>query len=604
MKSVSTVLSAISAYLQQSDTLPSAQLRRLGVIYSSYRLVISLFLMLMIFISSRANTDFILPSLLQQTALIFYVLLSVVLFGLFLVVIQQPRRQLFFGLVLDVVILSLLLYTNGAPDLQLTMLYMVVVAASFMLLTSTQALVITLLAVIFVIYQQFFYAIANSMSLTNLGDALLISASFLAVGFLSWSISQRLVQVEAMTVKQAQEVTRLNTINQEVISQMINGMIVVDNQHIVLANLAAYQLLGIDSESLLEDNLATSQSFSTSAQSKKRSKNTLKLERDKKVPHSKTPYNPLISFQKQLMQQHSSLIDSYLTLATSQPRTFIYELPKILSAPSSTKLRIQIVPLKDGSQLVLLEDLRREQTSAQQLKLASLGQLTASIAHEIRNPLAAISQASQLLMEEVDESGLSQNALSAIDPTGNHELYKMIFAQTKRVDRIIEEVLKLSRQQQSNRQSIQIDKWLPQFLDNYFREHDVFLHSHAQLTIEFDTHQLEQILINLINNGLRYSSRVHSHAFVEVETYKIDNDVIIDILDAGAGVSSADLEHLFEPFFTTDKTGTGLGLYLSQAFCEANHAQLLYVADHSKTCFRLVIPVATSFSEGDSIDEG
>jgi len=104
-------------------------------------------------------------------------------------------------------------------------------------------------------------------------------------------------------------------------------------------------------------------------------------------------------------------------------------------------------------------------------------------------------------------------------------------------------------------------------------------------------------LINLINNGLRYSSRTHPHAYVEVEIYEVQNDVTIDILDAGHGVDSVNLEHLFEPFFTTDKTGTGLGLYLSQAFSEANHAQLLYVPEHVKTCFRLVIPVTEALIE-------
>ena len=184
-QSAPSVIAAIRDYLQRHDTLPLPQLRRLGLIYSSYRFILSLFSMLMVYITARSSDGSSLPSFLQQTALSFYVLLSLILLGLFYVVTKHLRRQLAFGLVVDVIILSLLLYTAGAPDLQLTMLYMVVVAASFMLLHSSQALIITLLAIIFVIYQQFFYAIANSMSLANLGDALLMSASFLAVGGLS-----------------------------------------------------------------------------------------------------------------------------------------------------------------------------------------------------------------------------------------------------------------------------------------------------------------------------------------------------------------------------------------------------------------------------------
>ena len=560
-KSASKLIAVITDYLEQDDILPVPQLRKLGMIYSSYRFIVSLFFMLMVYITVRTDGSPSLPSFLQQTVLSFYVLLSLILLGLFYTVGKHIRRQLAFGLALDVIILSLLLYTAGAPDLQLTMLYMVVVAASFMLLHGSQALIITLLAIIFVIYQQFFYAIANSMSLANLGSALLMSASFLAVGGLSWSISQRLVQLEKVAVRHAKEVERLNSINQEVISQMVNGVIVIDDKQVVLANLAAYQLLSIPSR---HDN-----------QSK-----------------------PVAAFEQQLGQQHLQLFNACLSVAAGLTRTFIYELPAVANSSIIGKLRVDIIPLKDDSKLIILEDLRREQASAQQLKLASLGQLTASIAHEIRNPLAAISQASQLLIEDVIESEMdNDNALSPFanndinsQMTGNHELYKMIFSQTKRVNRIIEDVLKLSRQQTANQQTIILADWIPVFLDNYFKGHDVFLHILTQPTISFDIHQLEQVLINLINNGLRYSSYAHPHAFVEIEIYCADNDVIIDVLDGGTGVNADDLSALFNPFFTTEQSGTGLGLYLSQAFCEANQARLLYVPEHQKTCFRLIFP--------------
>lgn len=580
MKLVTSIVSTLTQYLHQDDTLPLPQLRRLGLIYSSYRFIVSLFFMLMVYINVRSDNSTLLPSFLQQTVLSFYVLLSLILLGLFYVVSKNVRRQLAFGLVLDVIILSLLLYTAGAPDLQLTMLYMVVVAASFMLLHSSQALIITLLAIIFVIYQQFFYAIANSMSLANLGDALLMSASFLAVGILSWSISQRLVQLEKVAASHAKEVERLHVINQEVITQMVNGVIVIDNQRIVLANLAAHQLLSVS------HNLSDSVEHTAI---------------DIKDAQNENRHALLANFEQQLSKQHGQLFKACLSVAAGQSRTFTYELPAVANASVFGKLRVQITPLKDDSKLIILEDLRREQASAQQLKLASLGQLTASIAHEIRNPLAAISQASQLLMEDVTEADVENAATNPntsstthIDIAGNHELYKMIFSQTKRVNRIIEDVLKLSRQQKAHQESIVLADWMPTFLENYFQGHDVFLRVKTQLAISFDNHQLEQILINLINNGLRHSSYAHPHAYVEIEVYCVDNDVIIDTLDGGNGVSAEELEHLFNPFFTTDKAGTGLGLYLSQAFCEANQARLLYVSEHEKTCFRLIAPAVNT----------
>ena len=563
-------------------TISTTQLRRLGIIYSSYRFVVSLFSMLMLYIAARADNSPSLPSFLQQTTLSFYVMLSLILLGLFYVVRKQMRRQLAFGLVLDVIILSLLLYTAGDPDLQLTMLYMVVVAASFMLLHSSQALVITLLAIIFVIYQQFFYAIANSISLTNLGDALLMSASFLAVGGLSWSLSQRLVQLEKVAATHAKEVERLNVINQEVITQMVNGVIVIDRERIVLANLAAHHLLSLSPSS---------------------ANATLNGSDDIKEAQSKAL---LANFEQQLTEKHGQLFKACLSVALGQSRAFTYDVPAIANASLFGKLRVQIIPLRDESKLIILEDLRREQASAQQLKLASLGQLTASIAHEIRNPLAAISQASQLLMEDLTED-VTDETIPPSAPykadSGNHELYEMIFSQTKRVNRIIEDILKLSRQQTATQQPLTLAEWMPAFLENHFQGHDIFLRVKTQPTVLFDAHQLEQVLINLINNGLRYSSYTHPHAYVEIDIYCADNDVIIDILDNGVGVSTDNLPHLFDPFFTTDKAGTGLGLYLSQAFCEANQARLLYIPEHPQTCFRLIIPAIDSENTLQAVEE-
>lgn len=190
---------------------------------------------------------------------------------------------------------------------------------------------------------------------------------------------------------------------------------------------------------------------------------------------------------------------------------------------------------------------------------------------------------------------LTENEADTINGgSDNHELYKMIFAQTKRVNRIIEDILKLSRQKIANQEPIAVAEWIPTFLSNYFHNHDVFLRISTRPVIQFDANQLEQVLINLINNGLRHSSYAHAHAYIEIEIYESHNDVIIDILDDGKGVSADNLQHLFNPFFTTDVTGTGLGLYLSQAFCEANHARLLYVPDHKKTCFRIIAPTTNT----------
>ncbi len=559
----------------EQKSLPEKQIRKLGLVYSIYRIIASAFL----FISSHALTysdhhiTLELPSLLHQTILLFYCLFSLLLLAFFLVTRSNDNHnnQLALGLILDIVVLSILLYISGEPDIQLMILYMVVVAVSFILIIPYQAAIITMLAVIFVIYQQFFQAIASTLNFRSLAEACLMSVSFICVGVLSWSISQRLVTVEKIAEKNALQISKLNAITHEVISKMHQGILVFDaEKNIMIVNRATCLLLNLD----------------LAPQQPKSSKSSKKTKIDR-LYHS----NDLV--ENAIIRQHPMLVNWINDCSLHKPSKLIYPLPN----PTATmdKLRFTSTPLQDGIVLLLIEDLRREQTNAQQLKLASLGQLTASIAHEIRNPLAAISQASQLLIDE-DDWGDNSDEEKETDP--NIELYQMIFNQTKRVNRIIEDVLKLSRQAKPEQSKLLIVEWLNEFIDNHYREHDVFLHAEIAPSIYFDPHQLEQILINLINNGLRFCSKVHPHTFVEIEIFLQENDVILDVLDGGEGVPIEKQESLFMPFFTTDNDGTGLGLYLSQAFAEANFARLLYVANHKKTCFRLIIPQAMS----DEID--
>ena len=570
--------------------LPADQLRKMGLVYNAYRFIISLFLFLSSYAVVYENNQVTvtLPSFLHQTILLFYGIFSVLIMALFYVVKQYPRRQLAFGLMFDVVVISLILYVTGTPDIQLVMLYMVVVAASFIMLVPYQAVVITLLAIIFVIYQQFFYAVTGSMNLANLGDAVLLSFSFLSVGFLSWYVSQQLAQVEKIAQNQASEVAKLNSINQQVIANMAQGVMVFDDTlSLRLCNNSALYLLDIvkiptDNDLEIDQLLLSDVDLTSDSKSTAFSTTDAISEPDAHLTliHDGETDKTLLS---RLQDAHPDL---YAWLGQTSPydKSILYYEAERKDA-SIVKLRVHSTPLFDGSRLVMLEDIRREQTQAQQLKLASLGQLTASIAHEIRNPLATISQASQLLIE--DAGSKDDN-----DTDDNCELYAMIFAQTKRVNRIIEDVLSLSRQ--AKPQSVQFDMsiWIHQFIAEHFASFDVFVHTADDLdglVVQFDTHQLEQILINLINNGLRYSSQSHPHAFVEIEIYARQNDVILDVLDTGAGVRAEHRASLFNPFFTTDTSGTGLGLYLSQAFSEANDAQLIFVPNHSKTCFRLIM---------------
>ena len=225
--------------------------------------------------------------------------------------------------------------------------------------------------------------------------------------------------------------------------------------------------------------------------------------------------------------------------------------------------------------VVLLEDLKRIEDQAQQLKLASMGRLSASIAHEIRNPLSAIRHAGALLGEQAGTA--AQKRLADI-----------IEKNTMRIDRIVEDVLSMARR---GALSEVLDlrhfmaQFMPEFLGNVKAggavvagrdggERIALRHdSHAPIT--FDPNHLRQILVNLLSNGLRHASE-REGAVLLLWTQSATGVLQLWVLDDGPGIPEDRREHLFEPFFTTETRGTGLGLHLTQELCTANGATIRY----------------------------
>ena len=225
--------------------------------------------------------------------------------------------------------------------------------------------------------------------------------------------------------------------------------------------------------------------------------------------------------------------------------------------------------------VVLLEDLKRIEDQAQQLKLASMGRLSASIAHEIRNPLSAIRHAGALLGEQAGT-------------TSQKRLADIIEKNTMRIDRIVEDVLSMARR---GALSEVLDlrhfmaQFMPEFLGNVKAggavvagrdggERIALRHdSHAPIT--FDPNHLRQILVNLLSNGLRHASE-REGAVLLLWTQSAAGVLQLWVLDDGPGIPEDRREHLFEPFFTTETRGTGLGLHLTQELCTANGATIRY----------------------------
>jgi two-component system sensor histidine kinase PilS (NtrC family) len=209
----------------------------------------------------------------------------------------------------------------------------------------------------------------------------------------------------------------------------------------------------------------------------------------------------------------------------------------------------------------------------QQSKLASLGRLSASIAHEIRNPVGAMSHAGQLLAES---EALTEDDL---------RLTEIIRTHAERVSHIVDNVLQLSRRESSRPEQFLLRPWLEDFADEFSRtlelqEGELSLGDvPGDLDVRMDPSHLRQVLWNLCDNAVKYASETGG-ILVELQAGWMQRTgrPYLEVLDHGHGVESDTVDKIFEPFFTARKGGTGLGLYISRELCELNRATLVYQA--------------------------
>jgi len=233
---------------------------------------------------------------------------------------------------------------------------------------------------------------------------------------------------------------------------------------------------------------------------------------------------------------------------------------------SGLQLRARFVAVRgaSGDVLVFLEDLGRLQAQAQQLKLAALGRLTANIAHEIRNPLSAISHAGELLLEE--RRGDMQE-----------RLLRIVLDNAQRLERIVRDVLEVSRRDRAHREPIALDEALRQFVEEFAARESlagdvIRVDCPPSTVLCFDRAHFHQVLWNLLGNAVRHSRRCAGSVTLAVTGGPAQ--VELHVRDDGEGVPEALREQVFEPFFTTHGKGTGLGLFIARELCEANEARL------------------------------
>lgn len=438
----------------------------------------------------------------------------------------------------DILLITLLAHFSGGLSSSLSILLIINVTATGTFLPDRQPYLFAALASLALMSEQtssILEGVTNEAAYTQAG---LLGLVFFAISFLASILSKRMRASERLAIAQEADIINLELLNNDIIQNMRTGIIVIDNEgHIRMANSSAEALLGnitLQSEPLL-----------SSIQPRLNAR--------------------FIEWQDQPQMHHKAIPQEQ-------------GLPDI--QPGFRKLQ----PTKKGNAdtLIFLEDATQLNQRFQQIKLASLGRLTASIAHEIRNPLSAINHAAQLL-EEVE--------LDVADK----KLATIITTQVKRMDKVLENVLQLSRQHKNNSETIELKHWLEHFceefiLSSHLNASQLTLDIKDEIVVLFDSSHLYQVMTNLCNNAIIHNDHDLKDVYIKIicgHDVQFDQPTI-EIIDNGPGVSKYMIEQIFDPFFTTSAKGTGLGLYISKEIIESNRAKIRYIQDDTMgSCFKI-----------------
>ncbi len=440
----------------------------------------------------------------------------------FLLLMQRLERafnlQLSLQVICDVVALTILMYASGGARSGIAFMLVVVVAGAGLVGQGRLTLFYAALAALAVLAEQSLRFLRFDGTAEDFIRTGLTSIGFFATALIAQMLARRAVANEHLALQRGVELRDQIRINRQVIRDMEDGVLVIDAAgNIQLNNPRAAALLGL--------------SDTTQA-----------------VP--------------QVLKAQAPKVAEFL----ERQRLETSETSEVLRLPGSGPLLVRrLPPEQDGNILIYLRDVAKLHEHAQQVKLAALGRLTANIAHEIRNPLAAISHAAELLVEE-------QRA----DP--RRRLVRIIGDNCGRLNRLVGDVLELGRRDLAQPEHIDLGAFLRQFIEEYAM-HDSDAGRRIDLTIDgdvfisFDRLHLHRVMVNLVSNALRYASDVAGSVGIVARTTP-PGVVELHVLDDGPGISEDDRAKIFEPFFTTRGSGTGLGLYIARELCASNGAEI------------------------------
>lgn len=459
-------------------------------------------------------------------------------------------------IVVDIVAIVAMMHASSGVSSGIGGLLIIFVGAGSLVLPPKYPPTLAALATFGILGQQIASQILGMPAPTNYPAAGILSGIIFAIALSAEPLARRIRASEALARQFGVDLKNLSELNQYIVQHLRESIVVVDaDDGVRLINSSASRLLGL-TETLAQTPLAAI-------------------------------FEPLAEYVRSWRQDLSRSSHPEFTLNT---------------ADTSARVTAHLAPLgKDGQRkgpiLIFLEDASLMNARVQQSKLASLGRLSASIAHEIRNPVGAMSHAAQLLGES---KALTQDDI---------RLTEIIQTHSSRVSHIIDNVLQLSRRDRSRPELLALKSWLDEFAGEFIdtlqlQEGEFSVGAIPQeLEVRMDRSHLRQVLWNLCDNAIKYASETGG-IMVEVQAGRMQEGKgrpYIEVLDCGLGIDKFTVDKIFEPFFTARSGGTGLGLYISRELCELNRATLVYLdRPGGGSIFRIVFADPDRW---DSLDE-
>ena len=443
----------------------------------------------------------------------------------------------------DIAAIVILMHASGGISSGLGGLLVVFVGAGSLVLPMQVPAFFAAIAAIAVLGEQFFSQLGGVSDTSNYSAAGVLGAIIFAIALAARPLARRIQFSEALARQRGVDLANLSELNEYIVQHLRESIVVIDGSNCIrLINASAAKLLGAD------PNCHGENIGETSAD--------------------------LAGYISKWRADSESSSHTDLTMS---------------SEDDSGLIKAHIAPLgkdhsRNGPVLVFLEDASLMNARVQQSKLAALGRLSASIAHEIRNPVGAMSHAGQLLAES---DGMSPDDL---------RLTEIIRTHAERVSHIIDNVLQLSRRESSQAERFRLGPWLKDFAQEFTRTLELqegelsATGTDEELEVRMDPSHLRQVLWNLCDNAVKYASETGG-ILVELQTGRTSRtgQPYLEVLDQGHGVEPSTADKIFEPFFTARSGGTGLGLYISRELCELNRATLSYHPRESGgSIFRIV----------------